>query len=306
MSTDAKPQTLRVDEFVQGLVRQLDDVQDALALKLRAGRPLSWALKDVSLDLQVFVGSRSDGTLTIRNAAPNEAGASTLHIGLTTIGREAVEENAWDPAEDDDPRSLRSFGRSGGLDTTSVERLEQLGLRTVGQLHRAVETSSLHWVADRSDVPSWTLQEALRRAELPELQSVTPQRSPDGTTVLRMLGVHLSDGRSPEVRLCGEPVPVLQAESQELLVRPLAHHQTGQVEVLVGEERATGWFELATRDQGHGYGGRRGSIARLCAAVLHRAAVDPDAGQSKHDCQLSRHLPALAEIRRGADKAAAD
>ena len=46
-------------EFVQALTAQLDRAQDSLALKVRAGRPLTWALKDVTIDLKVFLAGKN-------------------------------------------------------------------------------------------------------------------------------------------------------------------------------------------------------------------------------------------------------
>ncbi|MGE5047948.1 MAG: hypothetical protein ACM3PC_05230, partial [Deltaproteobacteria bacterium] len=67
----------------------------------------------------------------------------------------------------------------------------------------------------------------------------------DGGPLLRIQGVNLSDGSTPEVRLAGELVEVLEAKPQQLLVRPRSHHDEGPIEVRVGGERATGWFRLA-------------------------------------------------------------
>jgi hypothetical protein len=55
--------------------------------------------------------------------------------------------------------------------------------------------------------------------------------------------VNLTDGSVPEVRLSGEPVEVIEASPGELLVRPLAHHLEGQIEVFVTGERALGFYE---------------------------------------------------------------
>jgi hypothetical protein len=51
-----------MEDFVQSLTAQLDRAQDALALQARTGRPLTFALKDLSLDLRVFC--ESDQSLT--------------------------------------------------------------------------------------------------------------------------------------------------------------------------------------------------------------------------------------------------
>src|SRR6187200_809775 len=84
-----------VEDFVQSLTAQLDRAQDALALKARTGRPLTFALKDLSIDLRVFWDTGRDGSLTLRHAGPNEEGASTVHLAFTTITRSMVEENTY-------------------------------------------------------------------------------------------------------------------------------------------------------------------------------------------------------------------
>jgi hypothetical protein len=83
-----------VEEFLQALTAQLDRAQDALALKVTGTeRPLTWALKDLSIDLRVFVQIDSDsGAVLLQSAGPNEEGASTIHLSLTTITRPMVEE----------------------------------------------------------------------------------------------------------------------------------------------------------------------------------------------------------------------
>ena len=58
-----------VEEFLQALTAQLDRAQDTLALKVRAGRPLTWALKDLAIDLRVFLEVDSAGRVLLRTAA---------------------------------------------------------------------------------------------------------------------------------------------------------------------------------------------------------------------------------------------
>jgi hypothetical protein len=44
---------------------------------------------------------------------------------------------------------------------------------------------------------------------------------------------------------------VIESRPTHLLVRPLEHHQTGQIEVMVNGDRATGFFRLpGTRPAG--------------------------------------------------------
>lgn len=250
-----------VEEFLQSLTAQLDRAQDTLALKVRAGRPLTWALKDLSLDLQVFVEVDNAGRVLLRSAAAGETGASTLHINLTSITRPMVEENTFAFQDDQDPRSIDDLRMAANLDEADRRKLDMLGVRTVGQLQRLSQDTDHKAVEAMIGLPVSRLRAALEAASRPTVSAQEVVRRPDGD-LLRIHGANLSDGLGTEVRLAGEPVEILEARRNELLVRPLAHHQEGQVEVTVRGERATGYFRLPPRPQsgnGHGtYGGGGG------------------------------------------------
>ena len=68
-----------VEEFINSILAQLDRVQDALRVKA-VNRPLTYALKDFSLDLHVFAEMDQSGEVRFRPAATNEPGASTLRL----------------------------------------------------------------------------------------------------------------------------------------------------------------------------------------------------------------------------------
>ncbi len=232
-----------VEDFLQALTAQLDRAQDTLALKVRAGRPLTWALKDLAIDLRVFLEVDAGGRVLLRSAGPNEDGASTVHLSLTTITRPAVEENTQSFQEDLDPRPLEDLRHAAQLDEADRRKLSWMGVRTVGQLRRLSSEARPGQVEAMVGLPVNKLRAALEAAARPQVTSneVVPRR--DGP-LLRIHGANLTDGLGAEVLLDGEPVEVIEARPEALLVRPLAHHQEGQLEVLVNGERATGYFRL--------------------------------------------------------------
>ena len=79
-----------VEDFLNSITVQLDRVQDSLRLKA-INRPLTYALKDFALDLQVFVELDAHGSVRFRNASANEAGASTVRLGFTTITKPMID-----------------------------------------------------------------------------------------------------------------------------------------------------------------------------------------------------------------------
>lgn len=232
-----------VEEFVQALTAQLDRAQDALALKARTGRPLTFALKDLSVDLQVFWDARPDGQLTLRHAGPNETGASTVHLSFTTITRSMVEENTYALAMDEDPRALDELGGQK-FDDEERRRLELVGVRTVGQFRRLTEGTNPKQMEAYLGIPVNKLQAALERSARPAISSQEVVRDPRGRSMLLIRGANLMGAEKPSVRMVGDPVEVVDASPHALLVRPLSHHAEGHFEVDVEGESVQGFFEL--------------------------------------------------------------
>jgi hypothetical protein len=233
-----------VEDFVQAITAQLDRAQDLLALKAKTGRPLTFALKDMAVDLHVFWESDADGTLLMRHAGPNEQGASTVRLSFTTITRSMVEENTLSLAADDDPRGLDAVKGTDALDNETRKKLEWAGVRTVGQLKRLGKETDARQVGAYLGIPVMRLQEALRQASKPKVTGHEMVSRPDGRRLLRVHGANLTADDPPEVRLSGEAVEVVEAGPSTLLVKPLAHHDEGQVEVVVGTERALGFYKI--------------------------------------------------------------
>lgn len=240
----ATPRSFTVDDFIQSLTQQLDQVQDALALKVKTGRPLTWALKDLTLDLKVVVEVAGDGLVTMRSANKEDvSNVSSLHLTLSTITRPMVEENTYSFDNDTDLRPIDDIG--GALSDEQRRKLAQLGVRTVGQLKKLGDAQSQQAVQNQSGIPVNDLMRALVASARPTVLGHAAERGPDGEPLVRIRGANLYDGVRPEVRLCGEPVEVLDARPNELLVRPRPQHSEGQVEVLVSGQRATGWFRTS-------------------------------------------------------------
>jgi hypothetical protein len=234
-----------MEDFVQALTAQLDRAQDALAIKARTGRPLTFALKDLSLDLRVFCESDQAGRVLWRHASPNEEAASTVRLSFTSITKSMVEENTVSMSAEEDPRALASLGGADALSDEDRESLERVGVRTVGQFQRLSAGAGPKSVETYLGIPVMRLQAALTRASKPaitgnEIIRQGPRR------LLKVRGVNLSDGSVPEVRLSGEPVEVIEASAGELLVRPLSHHLEGQIEVFVTGERALGFYNAGS------------------------------------------------------------
>jgi hypothetical protein len=156
-----------IEEFINAVTSQLDRVQDALRFKA-VNRPLTYALKDFTLELQVFVEMDMQGNVRFRPAGPNENGASTVHLGFTTITKPMIEENTVSLALTRSP-TLAEIG----LAPEEQQRLEQFGVRNAAQLRRLGSTTGASTVARLSGIPVERLRAALATSS-PRLRNVAP------------------------------------------------------------------------------------------------------------------------------------
>jgi hypothetical protein len=151
---------LPIEHFIQALTSQLDRVQSSMAMKARVlGYPLTFAVKDLSLDLRTHV-EMVGSVVRIRPAAPGETEASVLHLTLTTITRPMVEENTLQlQTSQEDPPLKQALGH----DMTEDERrrLEWIGVQTVSQLRQLHEQAGVDTIQRVSDIPIGRLRRAL-------------------------------------------------------------------------------------------------------------------------------------------------
>lgn len=228
--------TLPVEEFIQALTSQLDRAQRALALKARAGIPLTFAVKDVSLDLKThvdFVGS----AVHLRPAGPGDADASTLRFSLTTVTRPMMEENAQPLSTEADEQSLQEvFGEE--ISEEDRRRLEWAGIHTVSQLRKVQKGASEAEISRVAQIPALRLRAALAAASRPHVDDVSPvftrperppetvrregggepRLVPERPTAVRIRGRNLVARGRPSVRLGTEKLRVLSATDRELVV----------------------------------------------------------------------------------------
>jgi len=236
-----------VEEFLQALTAQLDRAQDALAVKVRVGRPLTWALKDLAIDLRVFVEVDAAGKVLMRSAGANEEGASTVHLSFTTITRPMVEENTYSVHDDSDPRAIGDLQDAAKLDEATQRKLEWMGIRTVGQLRKLSGNSSPKAMDAMVGIPVLNLQSLLEASSRPTVTGQEVQVGADGSHTIKIHGANLSDGLGTEVLLDGDAVEVLEARPNHVVVRPRERHREGPIEVRVGGQRAAGYFRLPNR-----------------------------------------------------------
>lgn len=214
---------LPLEEFIQALTSQLDRAQATMALKAQAGLPLTFAVKDISIDLRAHVDMIRNRVM-IRPAQPGETDTSVLHIALTTITRPMIEENTVQFAPDE-PALKDVLGDD--LDEDDQRRLEWAGIRTVSQLRDLQRASGENAIEQIAQIPAVRLRKALERASQPHISRVS--REANGR--LRVHGLNLASEVSPAVQIGGESVPLIEANDKELLLAPAAHQFAGTLAV---------------------------------------------------------------------------
>jgi hypothetical protein len=226
---------LPIEDFIHALTSQLDRAQSALALKAKVGLPLTFAVKDLSLDLRAHV-DMTESAVRIRPAGPGDVETSVIHLSLTTITRPVIEENTRQlEAEPDDHQTLQDVLPDASEDER--RRLEWAGIQTVKQLRDLQREHGEQAVERVAQIPVMRLRAALERASEPRITSITPEtiQTPvsSGGTLLRIRGHNLlmESGASPTVRIGGEQVPVLHAGEKGLVVAPLPHQFSGTLSV---------------------------------------------------------------------------
>jgi hypothetical protein len=179
-----RQQGLPIEQFIQALTSQLDRAQTALALKARAGLPLTFAVKDLTLDLRAVV-EMSGSVVRIRPAGPGETESSTLRVALTTITRPQIEENTQRLATaSGEPTLSEAVGNQ--LSDDEIRRLEWAGVRTVSQLADLQEHAGPDALERVAQVPAMRLRAALERASHPFVSDVSTVEHTDAPPPLDM------------------------------------------------------------------------------------------------------------------------
>jgi hypothetical protein len=262
----ARDGTFLVEEFLGAITSQLDRTQDALALKA-VNRPLTYAIKDFDMELKVFVDLDPEGKVRFRSPGANEAGASSIKIGFTTITRPMIEENTVELALSKSP-SLKE----AGVPDAERQRLERLGVRNMAELQRLRQSTGTAGIARMADVSVDRVRSALTFGK-PQVSVVKPAPQPapvtaqppvfaqppapapkpvfvpPGTKRIELSGRNLlGAGGPPLLRLAGMPLSVAEADDSRLVVElPDGAPPAGTLEVDHGDGDVD-VYELSTTD----------------------------------------------------------
>jgi hypothetical protein len=215
-----------LESFLDSLIFELDKAQDTLSVK-GLNRKLTYTVKDISLDLQIFPEFDGD-TVRFTTAKPGEAGASKVSFQLGSIRDSQIREVTRRPMSRDDV-SIEEVN----MPEPQRKELKRLGIQSTEDLRRTIEEKNvdLEKVSDKVKVDYKGLANLLnqthRKQVPPNVVKVSVAKSADNT-ILTLEGDNLAIASSldqfPIAVLNNQTVEVLTADKTCLRLRVPSNH----------------------------------------------------------------------------------
>jgi hypothetical protein len=229
-------QAWKLESFVDALVVELDKTRETLAVKAM-NRPLSYSVKDMALDLQIFPTFDGD-EVQFTTAQAGESGASKLSLQLASITDQQVRATSKKPVSRDDikieqidvdPETKKTLRKLG---VTSVNDLEEIEKRNVDL--EKVTPGKINFTKLAN-----LIQKSKRNTRPPAVQTVGLSLGQSGETQL------IIRGRNLAVRPDFEPVAVVDNRLATVL-----SYDTGEIRVALppGFEPSAGSELVVTTD----------------------------------------------------------
>lgn len=205
-----------LESFIDSLVLELDKAREILAVKA-INRPLTYTVKDVGLDLNLFPTYDGDEVRFV-TAQPGQTGASKLSIQLGSITDQQIRQTTKEPitrdnisidAIDIDPevkKNLRSIGVSSVKDLEKIEK-KNVDLNKVS--NKKINYKNLADIINKS-----------KRGNLPPTVSKVSLSLTEGKPVLVVDGknLHMNDNFPPVAVVNNQLVSILSSDSTRLTI----------------------------------------------------------------------------------------
>ena len=211
----------QLESFVDSLVVELDRARETLAVK-SVNRPLSYAVKDLALDLQIFPTFEGND-VRFRTAEPGQEGYSTITLQLASITDQQIRATSKPPpARDEVPIEQTP------IDPDAMHRLRRLGVRSVNDIEKLEERNIDLQSATGGAVDYTKLANMIRQARRgktpPRVRGASVEPTPEGQ-VLRVHGANLSVSEDHE------PVAVVNDRLAQVL-----SHGPDRIDILVDDD----------------------------------------------------------------------
>jgi hypothetical protein len=206
-----------LESFLDSMIVELDKARETLALKA-INKPLTYAVKDISMDLQLFPTYDGDNVKFI-TAQPGQSGASKVSIQLGSITDQQVRETSRVPTKND-----ISIDNIEGLDEGTKKNLKKIGVTSVKDVEK-IEKKNIDLektgVVKTNYKDLTGLIEKARRAKMPPVVSkVSVTKSINGP-VLEVEGKNLAVAKkyTPVAVVNDQLAEVLSHKADRLLIK---------------------------------------------------------------------------------------
>jgi len=202
-----------LEDFVDSLVVELDKTRETLAVKA-INKPLSYTVKEVALDLNIFPTYDGD-QVTFVTAQPGQEGASKVSIQLGSITDQQVRATSKVPGAKGDI-NLDEIE----LDKTTKKKLRKLGVNSVGDLKQIEQKNiDLKKVSDNS-IDYTQLANQIRKTKRdqspPKVRAVSLSRGEDDLPYLVVEGENLAvDPKFPPVAVVNQTLAEVMSSSDK-------------------------------------------------------------------------------------------
>ena len=206
-----------LESFIDSLVVELDKAREILAVKA-INRPLTYTVKDVGLDLNLFPTYDGDEVRFV-TAQPGQTGASKLSIQLGSITDQQIRQTSKEPitkdnisieAIDIDPETKKSLRKMG---VSSVRDLEQIEKKNVDIEKVSSKKMNYKNLAD-------VINKSKRGSMPPAVSKVSLSLSAD-TRVLTIEGKNLHiDNNFPPVAVVNDKLAKILSSDARLILPP--------------------------------------------------------------------------------------
>lgn len=210
-----------LESFLNSLIFELDKAQDTLSVK-GLNRKLTYTVKDVALDLQIFPEYDGD-TVRFTTAKPGETGASKVSLQLGSIRDHQIREVTKEPLTQDDISIEET-----DLPEPARKELKKLGITSAEDLRRTVEERKVDLgqvTEQKIDYKNLAdmINQSRRRKQAPRVSKVSVAKSVPGKAILTLEGDNLAIASSfdnfPMAVINEENVKVISANSNELQIQ---------------------------------------------------------------------------------------
>lgn len=179
----------QLEDFVDSLVVELDKTRETLAVKA-INKPLSYTVKEVALDLNIFPSYDGDQVRFI-TAQPGQEGASKVTIQLSSITDQQVRATTKVPGAKNDIQ-LDEIN----VDKATKKKLRKLGVNSVDDLKQIEQKNvDLRKVSDNEidyKLLANQIQKSKRDQHPPKVGAVSLSRDENNVPYLLIEGENLS------------------------------------------------------------------------------------------------------------------